>query len=297
MLTEFEQRLADVLGSRMPAPFTGQVEVAPGPAANNTVRLVVGVRATELMEPEFLAHRDVRLPGSEAFRRVVKLRCTVGVEAHTNRGRPDQLRGIEAALFLLDAPDFRDGSALADGDDPGFLIESLRLVGGAADFDTAAKPAAVALVADGWFWPVGAPEQTGEAIREALVRAGFLPLLLEPARPRLVAGGDPVTLTLRMGAVGTMRLRGPDAELQNLPFGSLALALRDSGGRPGAGTLAGGAAGAEDIRLVALADDAATIVYTPPATPAADLLVVAMEDGEGGQGSELARFRLEVRGS
>lgn len=295
MLTEFEERLADVLGSRLPAPFTGQVEVAPGPAPDATVRLIVGVRAAELLEPEFRAHRDVRLPGSEAFRRVVRLRCTVGVEAHTSQGRQEQLRVIDAALFLIDAPAFRDGSALADGDDPGFLIETFRVVGGAADFDAAARPAAISILAEGWFWPVGEPEQAGEAIRETLVRAGFLPLLLEPARPRLVPGGDPVVLTLRIGAVGTLRLRGRDAAPEVLPFGSLAVALRDAGGRPGSGALSGGTPGRDDFQLVAVTDGVATISYTAPAAPATDLLVVAMEDGEGGQGVEIGRFRLDVR--
>src|SRR4051812_34608941 len=205
MLTEFEQRLADVLGSRLPAPFTGRVDVAPGPNPTNTVRLIVGVRSTELVEPDFLAHRDVRLPGSAAFRRVVKLRCTLGVEAHTNRGRSEQLQAVESALYLLDEPGFRDGTALADGDDPGFLIESMRLVTGASDFAPTAGAVAVSVVAEGWFWPVGVPQQTGEAIRETLVRTGFLPILLEPARPLLRAGGGQVEFGLRMGSVGTMR--------------------------------------------------------------------------------------------
>ncbi len=195
----------------------------------------------------------------------MKLRCTVGVEARTNRGRADQLQAVESALYLLDEPGFRDGTALADGDDPGFLIESMRLVGGASDFSPTAGAVAVSVVAEGWFWPVGVPEQTGEAIREALVRTGFLPILLDPTRPVLRAGGDPVELRIRMGSVGTMRLRGNDVAPETLPFGSLAVVVRDAGGRPGAGTLTGGTAGTDDIRLVTLDDGAATVTYTPPA--------------------------------
>jgi hypothetical protein len=294
MLTEFEARLADVLGTRLPAPFTGRVDVPPGPAPNGTIRLVVGVRSAELLEPEFLAHRDVSLSSSASTRRVVRLRCTLGIQANTNLGRADQLRLIEAAIFLLDAPEFRDGSALAGGADPGFRIESLRLVGGAMDFAAAAPPLTASVVAEGWFWPVGTPEQAGKAIREALVRAGFLPLRLEPARPRFVPGGDPVELTLRLAAVGTTRLRR-DTPPENVPFGSLAVTLRDAGGRPGAGTLTGGSAGADDVRLLVLTGGSVALSYRPPADPATDILVVAMEDGEGGQGIELGRFRLEVR--
>ena len=296
MIAEFEQRLADVLGSRLPAPFTGRVDVAPGPAPNNEVRLIVGVEGTELLEPDFLAHRDVRLPGSSSFRRIVKLRCTVGVQAHTNQGRSGQVSALDAALFVLDAPDFRDATALADDPDPGFLIEKTQILRSAAPLAPDAQhPSAIALVAEGWFWPVGIPEQAGEEIREALVRAGFLPLQLVPPNPSLVAGGGPVDLTLRLGAVGTMRLRGSAAEPATLPFGSLAVTLRDAGARPGAGALSGGSPGVGDVRLLPLANGEAGLTYTPPNVAAVDFLVVAMEDGEGGRGAELARFPLHVR--
>jgi hypothetical protein len=109
-----------------------------------------------------------------------------------------------------------------------------------------------------------------------------------------VAGGEPVELTLRLAATGTIRLRA-GAEPQNLPFGSLALAVRDAGSRPGAGTLTGGVDGVDDLRLVAIEDGEATITFTPPDQPTVDFLIVALEDGEGGQGAELARFRLDVR--
>ena len=296
MLAEFEQRLADVLGSRLPSPFTGRVDVAPGPAANTTVRLVLGVQSSELLEADFLAHREVRLPGATPFRRVVKLRCVVGVRANTNRGRREQVPALDAALFALDGPDIRDGTGLADGDDPGFFIERTRLVGSTAALASDGEnPAGLSLVAEGWFWPVGAPTQDGEPIVEALVRAGFLPLQLDPAKPSLVAGGEPLELALRLGSVGTMRLRGPGLESESLPFGSLAVTLRDAGARPGAGALSGGAAGADDVRLVPLADGTASITYTPPDAAAVDFLVIAMDDGEGGQGVELGRFRLPVR--
>jgi hypothetical protein len=299
MITEFEARLANVLGARLPSPHTGRVVVAPGAAATNTVRYILGVAQTELIESDFLAHRDVRLLGSEAFRRVVRLRCHVSIQPRTNQGRAGQLAMLDAILFALDAPDFRDGSALVLGDDPGFLIERMRLGGHTMPLpvnpDT---PPAITLVAEGWFWPVGAPEQEGPEIQEARVRAAFLPVQMLPSAPRLTAGGDPVELTLRLGTMGAMRLHGVDAPPDALPFGSLAITLLDEGGRPGAGALAGGTAGEADgdevVRIVPVADGLATVTYTPGPEAAVEYLVVALDDGEDGRGAELARFRLEV---
>jgi hypothetical protein len=295
LLTEFEQQLANVLGARLPPPLTGRVHVAPGPASTNQIRLVLGVEGTELIEADFLAHRDLRLPGSPDFRRVVNLRCTVAVRTHTNQGRSGQLSALDAALFELDAPDFRDGAALAGGDDPGFLIQKTWLGGSSSPLDAEGdEPMRLTLLAEGWFWPVGLPAQEGRAIQEALVRAGLLPLQLLPADPGLVAGGPPLELTLRLGSAGTARLRAEE-QPEVLAFGSLALTLRDAGAGPGAGTLSGGVTGAGDAQIVTLTDGEATVTYTPPAAAGVDFLVVALEDGEGGQGVELARFRIGVR--
>ena len=127
------------------------------------------------------------------------------------------------------------------------------------------------------------------------MRGGLLPLQLVPPNPRFPLGAGPTTLTLRMGAVGTMRLRGGAEQPEGLPFGSLALTLRDVGARPGAGSLAGNP-GAGDVRLVPLENGEATIEYTPPDAPGVDFLVVALADASGGQGIELGRFRLVTRG-
>ena len=52
-------------------------------------------------------------------------------------------------------------------------------------------------------------------------------------------------------------------------------------------------------RRLALANGLATLTYTPPAGPALDLLVVALEGdggaGDGRPGIELARFALATR--
>jgi hypothetical protein len=296
VIPEFEQRLADVIGARLPAPHTGRLLAAPGPAATNTVRAVLGVSRAELVEPDFLAHRDVRIAGSSAFRRVVRLRCTVDVHPLTNQGRAQQAPLLNAVLFELDAPDVRDGSALLGGDDPGFLIDLTRLdhleTPLIVDDET---PPRLRLTAEGWFWPVGTPEEDGPEILEARVRAGLLPLELDPAAPRLDAGGDPVELTIRIRTAGTARLLGGDTPPEPAAFGALAVTLRDAGGRPGNGTLAGGTDGEEGVRIITVEDGEATVRYTPADSAGTEYLVVALDDGEGGMGAPLARFPLQVR--
>ncbi|HEX6044802.1 MAG TPA: hypothetical protein VFZ22_09970, partial [Pyrinomonadaceae bacterium] len=107
--------------------------------------------------------------------------------------------------------------------------------------------------------------------------------------------GETVNLTIEFGATGTMRVeRG--GRVTSLPFGSVVVAVEDSGGRPGAGTLAGGNAGPAGSRTIPVAGGQAAFQYTPPAQAALDQLVVSLDDGEGGIGIELGRFPLEVRG-
>jgi hypothetical protein len=81
------------------------------------------------------------------------------------------------------------------------------------------------------------------------------------------------------------------------PFGEVVLRLTDAGGRPGAGTLAGGVAGPGGSRRVPLSNSAASFQYTPPADAAVDILHVAFDNGEGGAGSEIGRLPLRVRGA
>jgi len=82
-----------------------------------------------------------------------------------------------------------------------------------------------------------------------------------------------------------------------IPFGSLAFAVFAADGGPGAGTLAGGTPGAPGVRVVPLVDNAATVTYTPPAEMGSEQLVIAIEDHEGGQGLELRRVPLRIRGA
>jgi hypothetical protein len=301
VIAELEARLAEVLGSRLPEPFTGRVEAAPGAGqADEEPTVLVAVRRAEPVEDDLGSRRDEVVPGSDEPRRVVRLRCDLLVEVRPaqNHGRAQQLEGVDALLYELEAPDLRSGAALrvADEDhDPGFLLSRLEVVEALAPPEPGAAgagPVAVALAADGLFWPVGVPGQAGVAIAEVRLREGTLPLAVELSGA-LLAGGEPVTVTLRFGSFGTQALRA-DQPPATLPFGALALALAGAGGRPGAGTLSGGTDGADGVRLAEVTGGTATVTYAPPAEPAGDQLVVTVDDGEGGLGAELARVPLRA---
>jgi hypothetical protein len=299
LLSEFEARLAEVLGSRLPAPFAGRVSVAPGTGPANQPAVILGVQQAEPVEPDIGSRRPEIVPGSGDFRRVLRLACTVGLEVRpaTNQGRTQQMQGLDALLYTLDEPDLRDGTALAGAADPGFFIQRMRLTAHQAPFlaedETLAR---LTLCAEGWFWPVGQAGETGIAIGEVRIRGVRLPLeALMAATP--AAGGPAVELTLRLTPAGTLRVTGPAGSPPGppLPFGSLAVALFGPGMRPAAGSLDGVTPGADGVGLVTLSEGAATLAYVPPAEPAVDELVVALEDGAGGLGVELGRLLIDVR--
>jgi hypothetical protein len=301
VISEFELRLANVLGGRLPAPFTGRVDLPPGPAAGNAPRILLGVISAEPVEPDIGSRRFELTPGAPDPRKVARLRCSVELEVHPaqNSGRAQALAGIDACLVAMQAADMQDGSALAGGaPDPGFLIQSLRLGGATTPLSPGNPPhgpVRLDYLAEGWFWPVGAPGQTGVQIGEIRIRGASLPILVSPL-PEMEAGGTPVDLILSIGGPAALRLTASPAP-PPLPFGRLALALFAPGGKPGKGTLSGGTAGVNGIRLADLADGKATITYTPPAESAVDELVIAMDDGESGLGIELGKTRLVVRGA
>lgn len=302
MIADFERRLAEVLGGRLSAPFGGQVVVAPGDGVVPPL-VVVGVRDVALLDDEF-GHWPERVPGADDARRVVRLSCNVGltVRATSAGGRAQEVAGVDALLYSADAADLRDGSALrpTGDDDPGFLVDRLQLAGGtlspaAADGPPpeSAGPPRVDLVARGWFWPAGTPGETGVRIGELWLRGLVVPIALSP-RPAPVAGGAALPLTLRIGPPALLRLTDtPPAP--PLPFGTLAVRLFGPGNRPPAGSLTGGNPGADGSRLLDVAGGAASFGYTPPAAPAVDQLVVALDDGTARQGLELARFSIRVR--
>jgi hypothetical protein len=240
------------------------------------------------------------VPGQAAPRRVLHLRCEVAlaVRPSTTGGRTEQRAGVDELLYLADAPEFRDGTVLAAAEgDPGFLIDRVQVVDGTVPTTSGDPGGAVTLSCTGWFWPKAAPGETGVAIGEVRVRGAMLPIELSPAAPSLRAGGAAVAFTLHVRTAGLLREPASSA----LPFGRLAIQLFDAGHRPGAGTLSGGTSGSDGSDGSRLIDvtggptgGEASFGYTPPATAALDFLVVALENGAGAQGVELARFALRV---
>ena len=289
MLSEFERRLADVLGARLPLPFRGGVDVAPGRA---DAQIVLSVRHVEPLDEHLFGMRPEVVPGAPTHRRVMRLGCDVGLDVRllADQPRATQMRALDTVLYELDEPGFRSGARLrpTDNADPGFLVQ--RMFVSLSD-----PPQSITLRAEGLFWPPEAPGETGIKIDFAQVRVSVQPIILVPARPRLNAGGETIELVIEFGATGTMRIeRG--GRVTSLPFGSVVVGVEDAGGRPGAGTLSGGNAGPSGSRTIAVTGGRAAFQYTPPAQPAVDHLVVSLDDGEGGIGVELGRFPLEVRG-
>lgn len=301
MLSHLESRLADVLGNRLAAPFGGRVFVTPGPDLTDEPALLVGVQRAEVLPSGFDSTRPEIVPGADDPRRVVRLRCLIRIEAResSDGGREERLAALDAVLYELDSPDLRDASALAGADDdPGFVLSGQLPQAVVVENDEVNdnRPAAVLVEAEGWFWPPEVPGITGVPITSALVRAALLPVALVPWPLDLRTGDEPLSLSLRFGAVGTMDLGG--SEPATLPFGALAVRVIDAGGRPGAGTLTGGAAGPHSSRILAVESGALSFEYTPPAEPARDRLVVAIAQPDTGDGvvigAELARFSLDV---
>jgi hypothetical protein len=289
MIADFERRLADVLGTHLPSPALGAVDVAPGRAQSQVLVSVTHVEP--LAEVLHTVRREV-VGGSPERRRVLRLRCEVRLEFRSlqNQTRSDVLEACEAALYLVDAPEFRQANELAGGGatDPGFQIQQLWI-------KQADLPGTILLTAEGLFWPVGVTGEAGVAIDEARIRQTLQPLALLPEKPRLVANGATVDLTLRAGAVGTAGVRS-DGVTQR-PFGTLVVRLVDAGGRPGAGQLSGGVDGPAGARVLDFNNREAQVRYTPPAAPAADVLVVSLATAEDGTGIEIGRFSLPVRGA
>lgn len=288
MIAEFERQLADVLGVRLPAPFTGRVSPAPG-AGDADPEVLVGVRRFDRIDESFTERPEV-VPGAVDPRRVARLKCEVVLTVRAAPDRATTMRGVDAVLFAIDAPDVRDGSALRPvGGDPGFLVHSLLLEQGAVADDTA-EASFVTATAEGWFWPVGQPGRSGTVIGEVRVRGIALPLELSREHATMVAGGPASTLTIGVRTAGLLRLGRSVA----LPFGQLVVQVFATGHKPGAGTLSGGTAATGGGSLVTLTDGVATATYTPPASPAIDELVISLDDGDGSAGVELGRFALVV---
>jgi hypothetical protein len=296
VIAEFEQRFAAVLGPRLDGVFANRVEVAPGSV--DPPRIVLAVTRVEPLEPDFGSRRrePVEAHGDD-FRRVLRLRCTVGleVEASADGGRAEERAGLDDALFALDAADLQDGTALDATGDPGFVIQELRIVDSSSPL--ADDTRAITVRATGWFWPVGAPTEAGERIGEVQLREALLPVELVPAAPPLVAGGPAVELAVRVATTPLIRIK-EGAPPAALPFGELAVRAADDAGGPGAGSLSGGADVGDGTRMVELVDGAATVTYTPPADPVVDYLLVELDSrDDGGRRVRVGRVPLTVRGA
>jgi hypothetical protein len=289
VLSDFETRLADVMGARLAAPLAGAVDVSPGRDAS---RLVLGITGVQRLDDDLLSLRPELVPGDVAPRRVLKLRCTVELDAKLPNGgsRADQMNAIDGALYLLGDSSMHDGSALLPGDnsDPGFLIRNMSV-------SAVMPPQSITVDADGFFWPKGTPGQSGVAIQQARIRSALQPLLIDPQPAALIAGGPATDFTVTFGTTGTTSLAVDG--IHNSAYGSLVVLVVDAGGRTGQGTLTGGTAGPGGARVYQVSDGAATLTYTPPAQPASEFLVVKLDDSAGGPGIELGRFPLRTRSS
>jgi hypothetical protein len=286
MLRELEQRLADVLGASLPAPLAGAVDVLPGDSVSQAV---VSVHHAEPAREDFLSSRAERVPGVDASRRIVRLKCDVTIDVRQRAGQnhQDQLAAFDTLLYFLDGPTVRTGRALDGGAaDPGFLLSALTV-------RVCDPPASLGLDAMGVFWPVGVAGEIGEPIERVRTRVVIEPLLFDPPPPRMVAGGPTVDLSVRLRAGGAMDIRAGGVDQR--AFGEAILRLTDAGGRPGAGVLAGGTDGPNASRRIVLADGAAAFQYTPSERPGVDFLHVSFENGEGGSGEEIGQLPLTVR--
>jgi hypothetical protein len=292
VISDFETRLAETLGTRIGAPFTGRVDVAPGPAADDDVRLILGV-VNAVVVDQSMGSRPEVLPGDPNPRRAVHLRCTVALETRVNPAdRAGQMKALEAVLYALDDAEFRTGKALADGTDRGFVIHELRPASVVAPL-AANDRVGIDVVATGLFWPAGVAGEAGDLIDEIRLRGAVVPLEITPSDPRLVAGGPAVELTIRFDMKAFSIQEGKS---EKLPFGTIAVTLVAPGGKPGKGTVGGGVEGnPATVHIVPVNDHTATITYTPPATAATEQLIVAFDDSAQGLGVEIGRMRLVTR--
>jgi hypothetical protein len=296
VISDFETRLAETLGTRIAAPFVGRVDVAPGPDRDADVRVILGVVSAQVVD-DSLGSRPEALPGDPFPRRAVRLRCTVALETSVvTPDRAQQMQALEAALYALDDAEFRTGKVLADGTDLGFVIHELQpstIIAPLHPDDPDDPRIGVNVVATGLFWPIGVKGEAGKLIGEIRLRGGVVPLEIAPFNPRLVAGGPAVELTIRFNTTAVSIKEG---KIEKMPFGSMAVTLVGPGGKPGKGTLSGGVDGVPPtIRIVPVVDNTATVTYTPPVTPATEELVVAFDDAKLGMGIEIGRARLATR--
>ena len=292
MLSDFETRLANLLGSELPVPFAGRVRRrgTQDPSGNGPV-VRLDVTGVTPMEPDFGSVRPEVVPGSNDRRRVLRLSATVGIEVEPQgNDRLQQMAGIESILYEMERPAMRTGAALVEPGDQGFLLDNL-----VVQPSTFGEAPEIDLAAQGWFWPVGEAGEAGEAIRTALLREFRLPVSLDVAGS-LSAGGSAVDLALRFGTTATMGISADSAS--TAPFGAVALRVRDAGGATRAGAIVGGRPGPEGTHLIDVGPDGITASYSPPSDPGTEVLSLLAygsdEDNNEHLGVEIVTFDLDV---
>lgn len=299
MISDFEARLATVLGAELPAPFGGVVAVGGGSdtAHENQPRLYVGAYRTEVKPQGFGGNRTIAVPEVEDLVRVVAMKVLVNISvlAASSADRVQQLQGIEQVQYLLDHERFQTGAALVDNGDQGFLIERMQVRDAWIDVTNApleGRAAGITLEAEGVFWPIGVAGEAGVAIDEIRLRGLVIDLKQGVTLPDISAGGSPLVLQLHLEGLASQRLGGDGS---SLPFSHLALDLRQADGSPGAGSISGDSAGAGGVQFVVITDSLVSFTYTPPGSPAQDVLLVGFDDGENGLGQVVNRFNLISR--
>ncbi len=299
MVSDFESHLATVLGAQLPAPFGGTVAVAgDGDSAHATEpRIYVGVYKTRGLPRDFGVNRTVLVPGVSDRINVLSLKVFININVvpAQSADRVQQLQGIEQINYLLARESFQTGIALVDAGDQGFQIHSLSVDEGVVTVANAPeenRPAGLSVAAEGIFWPMGISGETGIDIDEIRMRGLTMDIRLEPAAPYLNAGGAATTLILMIDSTASHRLGGDNTPLT---FDRITVDLLQPDGQPGAGSLAGGTAGLENTRHLAITDGVATVVYTPPGTATKDLLRVGFDDGDDGRGKVVKQVLIEVR--
>lgn len=298
MLAEFEQQFQTTLRARLPAAIRDEVQIATG--ASSQTGILLGVRSVQPMLPEFRDRRLEVVPGDPEPRRVVRLRGQLAlsfVPSDADQPRSTLLEWFDQVLYALDTDDIRSGTAFGgQAPDPGFRILTLVINSADLPLDIHVDPTAplvLTLALEGWFWPVGESGQAGVEIGEIRIRGLVHPITIQPAQPDLVANGPAVTLTIAAETRGTARITAN--ALDAAAFGTLAARLEKLDGTVGAGTLSGGTEGANGVRLLPVSAGVAEVVYTPPAEPTTDVLILAIDDSETGSGLEIGRFPLVVR--
>ncbi|MGB5156362.1 hypothetical protein [Desulfobacterium sp. N47] len=177
MISEFQNGLAELLNERLQTPFKGNVAVSDGSAINpsNKPVISIGVISVKPGEADMGNKRPRIVPGNDDPRAVLYLSCMVSLLCYPSNlgGRSQCLQAVESVLYILNAYEVKNGSALPQNADPGYLIQNLVPKEASLPLlsDTNREYGEIRIGALGWFWPVGAPGITGEPIQKIPITA------------------------------------------------------------------------------------------------------------------------------